>query len=62
MSRPTCANERCTRPAMRREVVKDKLGARGVSGLCPLHTVRGGHGRGADPRRCARLPQSRAVS
>ncbi|NEK06016.1 hypothetical protein GR239_36605 [Rhizobium leguminosarum] len=25
---------------MRREVVKDKLGARGVSGLCPLHTVR----------------------
>ena len=40
MSRPTCANERCTRPAMRREVVKDKLGARGVSGLCPLHTVR----------------------
>lgn len=40
MSRPTCASERCTRPAMRREVVKDKLGARGVSGLCPLHTLR----------------------
>lgn len=40
MSRPTCASEGCARPAMRYEVVKAKLGGAGISGLCPLHTVR----------------------
>lgn len=40
MNRPACANERCTRPAMRHEVVTAKLGPRGITGLCPLHTVR----------------------
>ena len=40
MSRPLCTSAHCTRPAMRREVLAAKLGARGVAGLCPLHTIR----------------------
>lgn len=40
MSRPSCVSANCTRPAMRHADVKAKLGAGGVTGLCPLHTIR----------------------
>lgn len=40
MSRAQCANERCTRLAMKHEAVTAKLGPRAITGMCPLHTIR----------------------
>jgi hypothetical protein len=40
MTRQHCVHGSCARPAMRHEVVAAKLGTRGITGLCPLHTVR----------------------